>query len=457
MRLKIAGGCVYDPASGWQGEVRDLYIHQDRLVPFLPEVDRVIPAQGRAVFPGGIDLRSPVASYGQDFLRLRGWAPALPILGELYAALGYTHVHEPFLTLATAAYVHRELAALPLVDTSASLVVNLRDLDLWLASPGRVSEVRRTFRFLLEQTRSLNLRVVEPFVRYRQDYYAHRTLKTEGALEILAEWAREEDLTLTLEASPDLLRARLPEPRAFHLAALGPALVAEALIDAALRHLEAGATGDLGLGPPGAGTAASAPSVQVDLGWFRPLKYGAGPDKARVRRALALALAYGGPGLAFSTAGPGPASVKDYLLLFSWLWDRQARRRAFGEDLGPRRYSLTEWVWATRTLPARLLGLKDRGRLSPGARADVAIFDLPPGAAPGRWKKCLSRCRTLLKAGEAVVDDFQVVQPRVHKATYFRQTGAEPTSMLTEICQWRSGRYENLWVPPGLGGHWVGL
>ena len=36
MRLKIAGGRVFDPAQGWQGEVRDLYVDGDRLVSRLP-------------------------------------------------------------------------------------------------------------------------------------------------------------------------------------------------------------------------------------------------------------------------------------------------------------------------------------------------------------------------------------------------------------------------------------
>jgi len=455
MRLKIAGGYVFDPASGWQGEVRDLYVHQGRLVPPLPEVDRVLDAQGKVVLPGGIDLRAPVASLGQDFLRLKGLAPVLTALGEAYALLGYTHVHEPFLTLTTAAYVHRELAALPLMDTSASLVVNLRDLDLYLTAAEYLGEVGQTLRFLLERTRSLNLRVVEPYVRYRQDHYAHRALKTEKALEVLAALASSEKLNLALEAGPEVLRARLPEPRAFHLAALGGALVAEDLVDAARRHLEEGATGDLGLGSLNR-EAASAGTVKVDLGWFKPLEFGAPPDEARVRRGVSLALDYGGPGLAFSAAGPGPA-VRDYPLLFSWLCDPEARRRSLGQGLGLGQYSVAHWVWATRTLPARLLGLPDRGHLGPGARADLALFDLPLGAAAGQWGKHLCRCRTLLKAGEAVVEDFKVVKARVAKATYFRETGAAATAMATEICQYQSLRPENLGVPEALGGPWVGL
>ncbi len=126
--------------------------------------------------------------------------------------------------------------------------------------------------------------------------------------------------------------------------------------------------------------------------------------------------------------------------MFSWLWDHAARRQDWQDDLGAGRYSLSEWVWATRTLPARLLGLEDRGRLSPGARADVAIYDVPTYAPPGQWHTYLGRCRTLLKAGEVVVDNFSLVNPEVPRATYYRETGAEATPMLAEICQFQSLR-----------------
>ncbi len=251
MRLKIAGGRLYDPTCGWDGEAGDLYIEDGRLVAPLPEVDREIEARGPVAAPAAIELRGQVATYGLNFLRLTNGAPSLRELGETYALLGYTHVHEPFLTAWTAGYVQRQLADLPVVDTSASLVLNLRELDQWLGSPEHLEELGQTLLHLLAETRALNFRVVEPFVRYRQDFYAHRTMAPEKALAVLADLARITGLPLSLEASPEVLRASLPEPGAFHLAALGPALTDDDLVEAALAHLEAGATGDLGLMLPG--------------------------------------------------------------------------------------------------------------------------------------------------------------------------------------------------------------
>jgi hypothetical protein len=451
MRLKLSGGRLYDPSCGWHGETRDLLIEDGRIVSRLARVDRVLEVRGRVVVPGGIDLRAQVATYGLNFRRADGGLLAPGELGEAYAGLGYTHVHEPFLTLASANYVHCQLAAVPVVDTSASLVVNLRDLDLWLQSPEGLREVGETLRLLLDKTRALNLRVVEPYVRYRQEYYAHRMMTVEKALEILAELARSLKFTIVLEAGPEVLRAGLPQADLFHLSALGPALEGDGLLEAARRLLESGATGDMGLMNPGEGPGPTGPEMEVDLGWFRPLNLAPRPDAACGRRALALAVGYDGDRLAFSGAGVGLAQVQDYPRLFSWLADREARRRDWGEELGSRDYSLSRWVWATRTLPARLLGLHDRGRLSPGARADLAVYDPPSGNGPAPWT---GRCRTLLKAGELVVDDYRLVNPAVARATYYRPTAAADTDLLRELCQSWSWRPENLWVQDELPVEW---
>jgi hypothetical protein len=453
MRYKIAGGRVFDPAQGWQGEVRDLYLDGDRIVPHLPKVEAIIDARDQAVVAGGIDLRGQVATYGVNFLRLWGVIPAPAKLGEMYAALGYTHVHEPFLTLATAGYVHRELAALPVVDVSASLVVNLRDLDLWLREGEKLAEVAATLQFFLEKTRALNFRVIEPWVRHRQEVYAHRNLPLEEALEVLTRLADKLHTTLTVEASPELLGATLPEPRAFHLAALGAALESDDLQEAALAHLERGASADLGLIWPLALPGKNGVPVTMDLGLGRSLDLAPPADKDQARRALSLALAVEQTPAAFSGAGAAQAPVAHYADFFSWLGDSSVRQKFWGEEVSPHRYSFFQWLMATRVLPARLLALEDRGHLGAGARADVALFDWPAGSEE-RWPDRIRRCRTLIKAGTVVVENFQVIRPDVTKIAWYRHTGAEPTALVAELCQYRSFRPENLWAPTDLEAVW---
>jgi formylmethanofuran dehydrogenase subunit A len=404
------------------------------------------------VAPAGIDVRGQVATYGLNFLRLRHPFPTLAELGRRYAALGYTHVHEPFLTLYTAGYVHRQLAALPLVDTSASLALNLRDLDQALKAADNLEELGQTVKFLQEKTRALDLRLVEPFVRYRQSFYSHRTLDTGPALEALTRLALACRVRFNLEASPQVLETPLPDPRCFHLAALGPALTEPRRLEQALAHLEQGGTADLGF-PCRTTVGAAEKPVRVDLGWYHPLDLAPHHGAEGASAALELVRRYQGPNLAFSVNGPMGDPASDFSSFHDGLQDRQIG----GQVLPGQEISLSQWLVATRTLPARLLGLTDRGHLGPGARADVALFDLPPDSSAGGWARSLSRCRTLLKAGTVIIEDFELVRPDAPKATYYRRSGGAEGPLLAEICHYRSFRPENLWVAVELGGAWVGL
>ncbi|MFW6112710.1 MAG: amidohydrolase family protein [Thermodesulfobacteriota bacterium] len=451
MRLKIVGGRVFDPAQGWRGETRDLYVDGDRLVSRLSHVDTVIEARGRAVVPGGLDLRGQVATFGLNFLRLWGLVPHHGRLGELYALQGYTHVHEPFLTLATAGYVHRELAALPVVDVSASLVVNLRDLDLVLKDTERLAELAETLRFFQEKSRTLNFRIMEPWVRHRQEFYNYRTLPLAETLEVLTRLAGELDTTLMLEASPEVLETTLPEPRAFHLSALGPALATDELVDAALAHLERGTPADLGFIWPDKIPGGNGIPVHMDLGLSRPLSLKPEAERDQARRALLLALAGETASAAFSGAGAVLAPVEHYPDFCVWLGDRQARQEFWGEDVQGREFSFFDWISATRTLPARLLGLADRGHLGPGARADIALFDLPQDAED-RWPEHVKICRTLIKSGTVVVEEGRLTQVEAPKAACYRRTGAQSTPLVEELCQFRSFRPENQWRLEDLEG-----
>ncbi len=453
MRLKIAGGHLFDPATGLHGQVGDLYIANDRIVPALERVDEVWEVQGQAVVPGGIALRAPVASFGLHLLGLRGEAPSPRAAGEAFARLGYTHVHEPYLTLTTAPAVHHHLAGLAVVDASASLVVNLRELDLAFQEEAKLSEVGTSLEHLLQRSRCLDFRVVEPYVRYHQDYYAHRSLDPPRTLARLAALASQLGRRFTLEAGPELLGGALTAPEWFHLSGLSQALVGEAQTEAAVHLLEAGATADLGLALPGPPQT----PVQVDLGWFAPCTLNARPSQEGVRRALGLALAYPGRGLAFSHFGAVARLESDYPRLFAWLWAPGARPPEWRQALPESQWSLSDWVFATRTLPAQILDLQDRGRLSPGARADVALYDLPPEEARPEWARLLGRCRTLIKAGEVVIRDFLMVKTDVARHTLFRRTGAPETALVQQLCQARSLRPENLWMAAELGGPFAGV
>src|SRR6185436_704304 len=63
--VTVAGGIVYDPVHGVNGERRDLWIRDGKIVdpPSDSEVrpDRTLDAAGLVVMPGGVDMHCHIA------------------------------------------------------------------------------------------------------------------------------------------------------------------------------------------------------------------------------------------------------------------------------------------------------------------------------------------------------------------------------------------------------------
>ena len=59
--IQLAGGKVHDPANGIDGEVRDLYVEQGRMVETPSSSPRKIDVSGMVVMPGGVDIHCHIA------------------------------------------------------------------------------------------------------------------------------------------------------------------------------------------------------------------------------------------------------------------------------------------------------------------------------------------------------------------------------------------------------------
>jgi formylmethanofuran dehydrogenase subunit A len=140
--FKIAGGTVYDPANGIDGQVRDLWIAGGRIVepPSDPDVRpvRTLDATGLVVMPGGIDIHCHIAGPKVNTARkLRpeekrqgpkiarrgelhsgtlGSVPSTFATGYLYAGLGYTTAFDAAIPPLYARHVHEEFADTPCLD-----------------------------------------------------------------------------------------------------------------------------------------------------------------------------------------------------------------------------------------------------------------------------------------------------------------------------------------------------
>ncbi|MCO5064507.1 MAG: formylmethanofuran dehydrogenase subunit A [Rhizobiaceae bacterium] len=124
----------------------------------------------------------------------------------------------------------------------------------------------------------------------------------------------------------------------------------------------------------------------------------------------------------FTTDHPNGAPFTTYPAIFRLLMDREARAEAIAAlpkaalamttlpSIG-REYSWEEIAVMTRAAPAKLLGLKDRGTLAPGAIADIAVYRKQPDI-----EQMLGAAAYVFKDGDLVVRDGEVTHYRRGKA-----------------------------------------
>jgi formylmethanofuran dehydrogenase subunit A len=180
--LRIAGGRVYDPANGVDGEVRDVCLSDGKVVDDVPADARRIDARGMVVMPGGVDIHAHIAGPAVNAARrlspeqhredvterseiLRsgtgGLVPSTFVTGYRYALLGYTTVVEAATPPLAARHVLSELRDTPMVDALFLVLLgnNVALFDLIRRDPARV---RDAVAWWLEATGGFGVKLVNP-------------------------------------------------------------------------------------------------------------------------------------------------------------------------------------------------------------------------------------------------------------------------------------------------------
>jgi formylmethanofuran dehydrogenase subunit A len=165
MSLRIAGGAVYDPANGVDGEARDVCIDGGSVVAELPDSAPRIDARGMVVMPGGVDIHAHIA--GPKVNLARKLQPGDPIVppapetGERYALLGYTTVIEAAAPPLAARHVLAELRDTPMIDAALLILLgnNVMLFDLLKRDPARL---RDAIAWWLESTGGYGVKIVNP-------------------------------------------------------------------------------------------------------------------------------------------------------------------------------------------------------------------------------------------------------------------------------------------------------
>lgn len=188
MLTKLTGGTVYDPAHGIDGQVRDLYIRDGRIVADSAvqgtAPDQEFDCRGKAIMAGAIDMHThigggkvtiarnllpedhrgdPVAAAGLKRAGCGYAAPSTLTTGYRYAEMGYTAGFEPAVLPINARQAHMEMADVPLMDVGGYVMLGSDDFFLRLLSSGADQALINDYvAWTIHSAQAIGVKVVNP-------------------------------------------------------------------------------------------------------------------------------------------------------------------------------------------------------------------------------------------------------------------------------------------------------
>ncbi len=186
--VKISQGTVYDPANGVDGEVRDLWIADGRIVaaPTDPETrpNRVIDASGLVVMPGGIDMHCHIAGPKVNVARkmrpeekrkaelihstklthsgTMGSVPSTFATGYKYAGLGYTTAFDAAIPPLGARHAHEEFDDTPCIDKGIYLLMGNNHYVMQCLQKNEPEKLKAFIGWLLTAAKGYAPKLVNP-------------------------------------------------------------------------------------------------------------------------------------------------------------------------------------------------------------------------------------------------------------------------------------------------------
>jgi formylmethanofuran dehydrogenase subunit A len=527
--LKIAGGTVYDPAHGVDGQVRDLWIDGGKIVAAPDDravrPARVLDARGLVVMPGGIDMHCHIAGPKTNAARklrpeesrtaepvLRtarthsgtgGSVPSTLATGYRYAGLGYTTAFDAAVTPLAARHAHLELADTPCIDRGFYVLVGNNHFLLDAIGKHEPERVEAFLGWLLSATKAYAPKLVNPG---GVEAWKHGT-----ALHTL------DDNVPGFRVTPREIihavaragsRLKLPHSVHVHTANLGmpgnwtttlETMQSVEPFGGHLTHIQFHSYGGhdeqsfCSAVAPLAQFVNEHPRLTVDVGqvmfggttsmtgdsqvgyylsnlygskWVShdtELETGCGITPIRYKQKSLINAWQWAIGLEWylsvtdpwrvvmSTDHPNGGSFLAYPQIIRLLMDRTWRReqlallpRAVREHSVlkelEREYSLQEICIITRSGPARILGLKNKGHLGPGADADVTLY------TPDKNQQTMFELpRYVIKAGEVLIDQGELREPAAGKTLHVApayDAGIE-TDLARHFEQYYSVRLDN--------------
>ncbi len=186
--FRISGGTVYDPTNNINGDVRDLWIEDGRIVspPSDPHrmPDKTLDATGYVVMPGGVDMHCHIAGPKVNAARkmmpdekrispvvsrtritrsgTTGSVPSTFATGYLYAGLGYTTAFDAAIPPLMARHVHEEFDDTQLIDKGFYVLMGNNHYVLRQLEQNEPAKLKAYVAWLISSTKGFAAKLVNP-------------------------------------------------------------------------------------------------------------------------------------------------------------------------------------------------------------------------------------------------------------------------------------------------------
>jgi formylmethanofuran dehydrogenase subunit A len=518
----IAGGYVYDPANGIDGQVKDLWIEGNRIVepPSDPTVrpTRTLNAAGLVIMPGGIDMHCHIAGPKVNAARkmrpeekrnaekihrtsvthsgTMGSVPSTFATGYKYIGLGYTTAFDAAVPPLNARHTHEEFEDTPCIDKGFYILMGNNHYVMRAARDGDDERLRNFTGWLLGAAKAYACKLVNPGgVEVWKQQASGNVRQIDENVEHFDVTPRQ--VIQAVARTVDSLK--LPHSVHIHANNLGmpgnwtTTLETMRALEGHRGHMTHIQFHSYGGGDADENTFNSKvaplaeyvnanPNITVDVGqvlfgkttsmtgdgplgyylanvykskWFSAdteMEAGCGIAPIEYRNKTLVHALQWAIGLEWylmvndpwrvvmSTDHPNGGSFLAYPQIIRLLMDRNYRDEALKHvhpgvlersQLGDlkREYTLNEIAIITRAGPARILGLKNKGHLGPGADADITIY------TPHENKETMFALpRFVIKSGIILVEEGDIREEHMGKLLHVAPS--YDVAAETDIAQW---------------------
>ena len=187
-QLLIKGGTVYDPKNEIDGEVRDLWIQDGRIIEapsdLSTKADKTIDATGYVIMPGGVDMHCHIAGPKVNTARkmmpddkrlapmvhrtrytrsgTTGAVPSTWATGYLYAGLSYTTAFDAAVPPLAARHTHEELEDTPIIDKGFYVMMGNNHYVMKQLKEKDPDKLKACVAWLLNSAKGYGAKLVNP-------------------------------------------------------------------------------------------------------------------------------------------------------------------------------------------------------------------------------------------------------------------------------------------------------